>query len=43
MLRRLEDLARRREGSDDDRVVITARTSHMEYGRLDGIHAFYDD
>ncbi|EPS95641.1 hypothetical protein FOMPIDRAFT_1053994 [Fomitopsis schrenkii] len=32
-----------REGSDDDRVVITARTSHMEYGRLDGIHAFYDD
>ncbi|EPS95636.1 hypothetical protein FOMPIDRAFT_117154 [Fomitopsis schrenkii] len=39
----LKDLARGREGSDDDRVVISARTTRTEDGRPDGIRAFYDD
>ena len=39
----LKDLAHGREGSDDDRVVVTARTSRDEDGRTDGIRAFYDD
>lgn len=39
----LKDLAHGRDGSDDDRVIITSRTSRDEDGRTDGIRAFYDD
>ncbi|KZT71859.1 hypothetical protein DAEQUDRAFT_743962 [Daedalea quercina L-15889] len=39
----LKELAKEREGSDDGRVIITARTSCSQGGRFDGISTFYDD
>ena len=39
----LKGLAHGREGSDDDRIVVSARTSRDVDGRSDGIRSFYDD
>ena len=39
----LKGLAFGREGSDDERVVVSARTSSDDEGRLDGISAFHND
>lgn len=39
----LKELAKGKEGSDDERVVISARSSRAGDGPADGIRAFYDD
>ncbi|KAH9919832.1 uncharacterized protein B0H18DRAFT_1026396 [Fomitopsis serialis] len=42
-LETLKGIAKGREGSDDERVVITARTGRGRDGLADGTRAFYDD
>jgi len=42
-LEALKGLAKGREGSDDERVVITARTGRSRDELTDGTRAFYDD